>query len=115
MTQRRRLSTTATLLLILGIHIGLVLALGRFLTLLDRDDPKTFAEVATPEEIHLGLSGFYFLGNMKFLLFHIIPKSYEFWELSTEARKFADHLRYATAIGIPIQTGTILYVILSQL
>ena len=115
MTLRRRLSITAILLLILGIHVGLVLALGRFLALLDRDDPKTFAEVATPEEIHLGLSGFYFLGNMKFLLFHVIPKSYEFWELSTETRRFADQLRYATAIGIPVQTGAILYIIFSQL
>ena len=109
------MSTTATLLLILGIHVGLVLALGRFLSLLDRDDPKTFAEVATPEEIHLGLSGFYFLGNTKFLLFHIVRKSYEYWELSTEARKFADRLRCGTAVGIPVQTGAILHIIFSQL
>jgi hypothetical protein len=104
----------ALIVLILAIHVGLVLALGRFLTLLDRDDPKTFAEVATPEEIHLGFSGFYFLGNMKFLLYHIIPKSYEFWELSADTNKFADRLRLATALGIPLQVGIFLYFIFQQ-
>jgi len=88
--------------------------LGRFLSLLDRDDPETFAEVATPEEIHLGLSGFYFLGNMKFLLYHIIPKSYEFWQLSSSTTRFADRLRFATAVGIPLQVGIFLYFILEQ-
>lgn len=103
------------MVLVLATHVGLVLALGRFLTLLGRDDPKTFAEVATPEEVHMGFSGFYFLGNMKFLLYHIIPKSYEFWEISTTTIKFADRLRLATALGIPLQAGIILYFIFQQL
>ena len=110
------MTTNAILiLLIVAIHVGLVLALGRLLTLLDRDDPKTFAEVATPEEIHLGPSGLYFLGNMKFLLYHIIPKSYEFWRLSADTTKVADRLRFATAMGIPLQVGIFLYLILEQL
>jgi hypothetical protein len=110
------LTTNAALIvLILAIHVALVLALGRFLTLLDRDDPKAFAEVATPEEIHLGISGFYFLGNMKFLLYHIIPKSYEFWELAEDTTKFADRLRLATALGIPLQVGIFLYLIFQQM
>ena len=99
---------------ILAIHAGLVLGLGRFLTLLDRDDPTTFAEVATPEEIHLGRSGFYFLGNVKFLLYQIVPKSYEHWQLSADAIKFANRLRMATAVGIPLQVGIILYFIFQQ-
>jgi hypothetical protein len=107
--------TAALVVSILAIHVALVLALGRFLSLLDHDDPQTFAEVATPEEIHLGFSGFYFLGNMKFLLYHIIPKSYEFWQLSADTTKYADRLRIATAVGIPLQVGIILYFIFQQL
>ena len=109
------MTTNAVLFVsILAIHVALVMGLGRFLTLLDRDDPNTFAEVATPEEIHLGLSGFYFLGNMKFLLYHIVPKSYEFWQLSADTTKFADRLRLATAVGIPLQVGIVVYFILQK-
>ena len=101
-------------MLIVGIYIGLVLALGRFLALLDRDDSKTFAEVATPEEIHLGQSGFSLLGKTKFLLHYVIPRTYEFWNLSAGTTRFADRLRFATAIGIPLQLGLFVYLIIQQ-
>lgn len=95
------------------IDVALTAALGRFLTLLDRDDPKTFAEVATPEEIHLGQSGFYFLGPLKFLLFHIIPRSYEYWELTDQARIFADRLRIATILVVSLNVVVAFYVLFS--
>jgi hypothetical protein len=85
---------------LLVLNVALIAALGRFLTMLDRDDPKTFAEVATPEEIHLGRSGFYFLGPLKFLLFHIIPKSYELWKLSERTRIYVERLRWASILVV---------------
>jgi len=78
---------------------------------LHRDDPSTFDEVATPEEVHLGPSGFYLLGNQKFLLFHIVPKSYELWDLTAESRRFADRFRIATVVGTLAELGIVLYLL----
>ncbi len=107
------ITTAILIMLVVGIHIGLTIALGRFLDLLNRDDPSTFAEVATPKMVHLGPSRFYFLGNEKFLLLHIIPKSYELWTLSIESRRFANRFRIATIAGTFSQLGIVLYILVN--
>ena len=95
------------------LDVVVVAALGRFLTLFDRDDPDTFSEVATPEEILLGQSGFHFLGSMKFLFFYVIPRSYEFWSLTQQTRLYADRLRWLSIVVVLANVAVAFYILFS--
>lgn len=94
------ISSGVLVVLLIVIHLALVAALGCFLTRLEQDDPKTYSVVATPEKIHFGLSGFYFLGPLAFLLDQIVPKRYEFWSIKVSTRVYADRLRWGTIAAV---------------
>ena len=74
---------------------------------------KPFARAATAKEIHLGQSEFAFLGPMKFLLFHIIPKSNDAWSLSPTTRTYADWLRWASMAGFLLEIAIVFYILFS--